>query len=117
MLNASIIRLFILTVALMLFISSAYSQVFDRRMIAACNPLSGSLERLTTVSRDRHGEKFVGRGMTNAPHPKDPDILWQVYAKDGGGFIIFFSYPDGETCLVAAGDSWEFAPEFKGERP
>lgn len=39
--------------------------------------------------------------------------LVEIYAKPGGTWTIIVTSPEGKTCIIAAGDSWEDLPPIK----
>jgi hypothetical protein len=40
-------------------------------------------------------------------------MLLEVYASQAGSWTILLTHPNGATCIVSAGDSWEEIPDTK----
>ena len=50
---------------------------------------------------DKYQEAPIGSGVTNS------GALIEVYARaDGGTWSIVVTYPNGQSCLLAAGEGW-----------
>lgn len=64
-----------------------------------------------TVCGDR--DTFLARlGKTYAEQPvamglTSDGTVMEVLTSDTGTWTILVTYPDGRTCMIAAGDSWE----------
>ena len=67
---------------------------------AACGPRAVLVERLA----ERFDERPIAMGLTN-----DGGVL-EVFVSPGGTWSFLLSLPQGRTCLVASGDSWEIQP-------
>ena len=62
----------------------------------ACAPRANVVERLA----DRYGETQVATGLD------DDGRLIEVFASGTGSFTILISYPNGLSCVAAAGQDW-----------
>jgi hypothetical protein len=65
----------------------------------ACGPRAEIVEHLA----GKYREQPVARGLA------DNGALVEVLATEGGdSFTLMFSFPNGQSCLVATGSRWEF---------
>jgi hypothetical protein len=56
---------------------------------------------LVKMLGDKYKEQPTGQGLVG-----DRAML-EVYVSDKGTFTIVSSYPNGVSCIIAAGNSWE----------
>jgi len=69
---------------------------------ASCGDRALIVERLG----ERYGERRTARGLSHN------NGMVEVYAsEETGTWTILLTLPSGRTCLIAAGDFWESAPE------
>ncbi|QHQ36269.1 hypothetical protein [Algicella marina] len=65
----------------------------------------GEREQIVSRLGDKYGEARTARGLSHN------NGMVEVYAsEETGTWTILITLPNGETCLVAAGDFWENAP-------
>ena len=62
-----------------------------------CAPRDKALGQL----ENRYEEKILGRGLT--PGGK---AMFELFVSKTGSWTMLLSHPNGNSCLVAAGDSW-----------
>ena len=78
------------TIALILFTSAAAAQ-------SACSPRSDVLDYLAK----KYGEAPVAIGVTNKG-----GLVEVLTSGDGDTWTIIVSMPNGNACMVAAGEGW-----------
>jgi hypothetical protein len=61
-----------------------------------------------SILSDRHQETAKGVGLLS-----DSKIL-EIYTSEDGSFSIVVTTADGNTCVVAVGEAWEFAEDTTG---
>jgi hypothetical protein len=66
-------------------------------------------EQIFDSLRASHGEVPAYRGVTASGE------LFEVLVGPDGSFTVFFTFPDGLTCPVAAGEGWRDVPETSGD--
>lgn len=67
----------------------------------ACGQRDAVVERLRT----NYGEERTGAGLS------DSRGIIEVYAsRNTGTWTILLTLPDGRSCLIAAGESWQVGP-------
>ncbi len=67
----------------------------------ACGTRDSVVEKLGT----KYGETRRGAGMSGS-------AVIEVWALSDGTFTILLTYPNGTSCIVAAGDGWQ---DYTGE--
>lgn len=74
---------------------------------AACAPRDDILARLA----EQYDERPIGVGLTSSGA-----LMELLVSPDGRTWTIILSLPDGQSCLVTSGESWqEREPEPQGE--
>lgn len=70
----------------------------------------GDRKSIVTQLAEGYLEESRGRGLTNN------GTILEIFASPGGEtFSVVLSAPDGQSCLIAAGESWQqVAPKPKG---
>ena len=89
----------------MLRIAAALSAVFATIALAsipaaaqtACADHNQITDRLATY----YSESRVGSGLDGNGH------VIEVFASRQGSWTMLVTFPDGRTCLIAAGEAWE----------
>ena len=59
----------------------------------------------TTRLHDLYGERRIGYGLA-----ANGSVI-ELFASPNGSFTLFATLPDGISCLIATGQSWEPPPE------
>jgi len=59
----------------------------------------------TTQLHELYGERRIGYGLA-----ANGSVI-ELFASPSGSFTVFATLPDGISCLIATGQSWEPAPE------
>lgn len=75
---------------------------------AACSARTAALEYLA----ENYHEAPVARGVLSSGQ------VIELLLNETGGFTIILTLPDGQSCLVGAGEGWQFTiftPPKKGE--
>jgi len=90
--------IFILTMALTFIPGSAFAQ-------AACGEYTDIVNKLN----QKYSEKPISMGLGNN------GAMIEVFASTKGTFTIVITRPNGISCLVAAGESWENIPTSTAE--
>jgi len=62
-----------------------------------CLPRNALIEKL----EDRYGETLVGGGLQTAQQLLE---IWS--SAETGSFTVFFTRPNGMSCIVATGEDW-----------
>ena len=78
-------------------------------------PATASQEMLSCANRadmvkvlaKRYGEKPRAIGVAN------PTAVIEIFTSKNGTWTILLTKPDGASCIVSAGESWEEAPPFR----
>lgn len=65
----------------------------------------GSRDAFVQKLGNKYNEFPAGIGLSGAGG------VVELYTSDSGSWTILFTRPDGETCVMSAGDSWETMPE------
>lgn len=68
---------------------------------ASAEVLCGVRDRLVEQLRNQYQEVPQARGLTTGG-----DLI-EVFASPQGTWTILLTYPNGQSCLVAAGEAWE----------
>ena len=61
-------------------------------------------ETMTQNLRESHAEQPVSMGLDNS------GVMIEVFAAPAGNWTIVMTQPNGMSCLMAAGQSWETLP-------
>lgn len=51
------------------------------------------------------GERIIGYGLTAS------GLIIEIFAASSGSWTIFATTPQGKSCLIASGESWEPRPQ------
>jgi hypothetical protein len=71
---------------------------------ASCGPRN----QLVKLLSDRYKEDPVGIGLAQ------PGQVLEIFASQTGTWSMVMTMPDGQACLIAAGDNWEMLTKVKG---
>jgi len=87
--------------ALVIFIWSGFASPVQGQ------PLCGERGKVLSSLKDKYEEVPVSIGLANN------GTVVEVLASDKGSFTILTTRPDGLTCLVSAGNSWQNVDQHK----
>jgi len=87
------------------FSFSVLSFPMDATAESVCVDRVKFIERL----KESYGERQVSNGINYN------GVVVEVFASQEGHFTILATSPDGVSCLVASGDSWQESPILKAE--
>lgn len=68
-------------------------------------PNCGSRDVIVSRLQDHYGEQRTGAGLT-----PNNGMLEVFSSAENGTWTILMTMPTGQSCLVAAGESWQDAP-------
>jgi hypothetical protein len=74
----------------------------DARPAAASPAICDRRDALVEYLAANHGERRAAAGIDGA------GLLVEVFVGDGGSWSILLTRPNGMSCMVAAGQGWEF---------
>lgn len=63
-----------------------------------CGPRDHALGQL----ENRHHEHAAGRGLT-----PDGEAMFELFVSKSGSWTVLVSDPNGRSCVVAVGESWD----------
>lgn len=66
---------------------------------------------LVKTLTDKYGEQPAGDGI--APIERGSAAM-ELFVSEKGSFTVFMTYPNGISCLVGMGKSWQFRTIKKG---
>lgn len=89
--------------ALSLIATAAVAQ--EAPQTPPCAPRAQIAEGLA----QKYREVPVARGLTSE------GLMIEVFASEGGGFTVLMNRPDGISCIMAGGESWEMREIPKGK--
>ena len=72
----------------------------------ACVTRDDATERL----QNKFQEKVVGRGLATSGKQ-----MLELFVSDKGSWTLLVSHPNGTSCIVASGESWQDLPQLPGE--
>ena len=55
-------------------------------------------------------EKVVGRGLANSGK-----AMFELFVSDKGTWTVMVSEPNGRSCVLASGESWQHLPLLSGD--
>ena len=61
----------------------------------------GSHTDVISALQREYGETRISRGLTNG------GAVIEVFASEDGSFSVLLTAPNGTSCMISAGDSWE----------
>lgn len=67
-------------------------------------------EAATKQLGDRYGETVVGRGLS-----KTGTRMVEVFVSEKGTWTVVISEPNGRSCVLASGESWQQVPLLIGD--
>ena len=68
---------------------------------ATAQPTCGDREKFLVKLEESFAERPIAMGLT------DKGALLEVFASQHGSWTFLITMPDGMTCVVASGQSWE----------
>jgi hypothetical protein len=68
---------------------------------AEAQPMCAPRDKLVTLLESKYGEQQSGYGLVNA------SAMMEVFVSAKHSFTIISTYPNGLSCIIAAGDNWE----------
>ncbi|MBC8267681.1 MAG: hypothetical protein H8E36_02940 [Rhodospirillaceae bacterium] len=77
--------------------------------IGQAQTVCGSRAEFVKKLQKGYAEKPVSVGLASN------GSMIEIFASENGTFSIVITQPSGNTCLVAAGDNWQSAPDKKAE--
>jgi len=92
------LKLSALLIALGFALAAAPAGIADEPVKSSCESRAAVLDFLS----QRYAEAPVAMGLS-----KDGGLVEILTSGPGSTFTIIVTMPDGMTCMVAAGDSWE----------
>ncbi|MDW3208164.1 MAG: hypothetical protein R8L07_21735 [Alphaproteobacteria bacterium] len=95
-------RLSLVTAAFVAALALAWPLKVADAQAAACGLRDSVVERL----KIGFNETEAGYGVTGS------GMVAELFVSDSGSWTIVITRPDGISCLVAAGQSWEMKPEI-----
>ncbi len=57
-------------------------------------------EQVIYSLKEKHNEQPIGAGMR-------PNMMYELHASKSGSFTVVASFPNGTSCVVAAGENWQ----------
>ena len=65
-----------------------------------CAPREQVVARLA----EKYTEQQRGLGLAQGSH------VVELFVSEGGSWTVLLSFPEGHSCLIAAGENWQFKP-------
>lgn len=96
--STRIVALILLVLAGLILAAAAQSQTPHEQ---PCTDRPEVVEQLRTM----FGERIIGYGLTAS------GLVIEIFAASSGSWTLFASTPQGKSCLIASGQSWEPRPQ------